>query len=156
MTRLDLLDFTTVTWDVFETCTCATSLCVCPLIPSTIPLIAVCYSCWSNLENVPNPLSVLPPQRNTKWIRRDYRLPLPPPRPPLPPLLPLPRAVTLSSSPHVPYLSTCCVCLSPDTSLFIGRIKTFSIFRCQLVPMSPLVTDALTGPVHYGTWSIIN
>lgn len=58
---------------------------VCPFVPSSPPLLAVCYSCWSNLENVPNPLSVLLPQRNTKWIRWDYCLPLPPPsRPPLP------------------------------------------------------------------------
>lgn len=110
-------------------------LCVCPLVPSTIPLLAVCYSCWSNLENVPNPLSVLLPQRNTKWIRRDYHLPLPPSRPPLPrPPLLLPRlqAVTLSSSSHFPYLFTCYVHLSPDISLFIGRIKAFSLFRWQI------------------------
>lgn len=113
----------------------ASSLCanfpVCPLEPSAIPLLAVCYSCWSNLENVPNPLSVLLPQRNTKWIRRDYRLPLPPPLP----------SSSSSSSPscHSP-LS---IPLAPVRALvapiflrtfliFIGRIKAFSLFGRQI------------------------
>lgn len=68
------------------------------LFSFTPPLHAVCYSCWSNFKNVPNPLSVLLPQRNTKWIRRDYCLPLPPSRPPLPLLL-LWAAALSSSSP---------------------------------------------------------
>lgn len=114
-------------------------LSVCPLVPSTPPLLAVCYSCWSNLENVPNPLSVLLPQRNTKWIRQDYRLPLPPPPPsrlPLPPLLLL-RAVTLSSSSHFPCLSTC-MSIFLWTFLFSSAgLKPSPSPDDKLVPMFP-------------------
>ena len=120
-------------------------------VPSTLPLLAVCYSCWSNLENVPNPLSVLRPQRNIKWIRQDYRLPLAPPppsRPPLPllhlcavTLLIIPPPLSLHSHVH----------LSPDISLFIGRIKAFSLSRWQIGSNVPPATDALAGPVHHGT-----
>lgn len=115
---------------------CATSLCA-PLFPPPY-LLAVCYSCWSNLENVPNPLSVLLPQRNTKWIRLDYCLPLPPSHSPppsrSPPPLPLLllQAITLSSSSHFPNLATCYGHLSPDISFFIRRIKAFSLFRWQI------------------------
>lgn len=111
---------------------------VCPLVPSTLPLLAVCYSCWSNLENVPNPLSVLLPQRNTKWIRQDYNLPLPPPpyRPPLPPPPLLLCAVTLFSSSHFPYLSI-------YMSIFLW---TFLLSSAGLKP-PPSPDDKLVPPV---------
>lgn len=94
------------------------SLVLCPEVPPTSPrvppgssvppLLSVCYSCWSNLENVPNPLSVLLPQHNTKWIRQDYCLPLPPSCPlPLHPcchsLLIISKLVCLCFSGHVSF-----------------------------------------------------
>lgn len=123
-----------------------------PSVLSTPPLLAVCYSCWSNLENVPNPLSVLLPQRNTKWIRQDYCLPLPPPSRP-PPLRLLLHAVTLSSS---TYLSLFYDHLSLDILLFISRIKAIALSRWQTSSNIRLVTDALTGPVNHRTESTVN
>lgn len=103
---------------------CATSPSL-PLHPSAPPLLAVCYSCWSNLENVPNPLSVLLPQRNTKWIRQDYCLPLPPFPPPSHPLHIRCHSFLIISS-------LVCLYLSQDMSLFIARIKAFFLCRWQI------------------------
>lgn len=78
-----------------------------------------------------------------KWIRRDYRLPLPPSRPPLPLLLL--SSAALSSSP------------SSLHSLFLSYLFAIDI-PSQIAELSlvtwltgPMATDAYTGPVHSGT-----
>lgn len=105
-----------------------------PLVSFTTPLHTVCYSCWFNFKNVPNPLSVLLPQRNTKWIRQDYCLPLPPVSLSLP--LFLLWAVALSSSSSTSWH------LPPSVMPF----SSWNFFSRWLT--GSMVTEDLTGPLE--------
>lgn len=126
---------------------------VCPLVLSAIPLLGVCYSCWSNLENVPNPLSVLLPQRNTKWIRQDYRLPLPPPLPSSSSSS-SPSCHSLLSIPLAPVRALVASILRPSGhfSFSSAGLKPSPSLGDKLVPVPCPVTDALTGPS--ASWGI--
>lgn len=90
-----------------------------------------------------------------KWIRRDYRLPLPPSRPPLPPSCPpLPLlllwAAALSSSPSSLH-SLLLFCLFPfDISSGITELSLVTWLT------GSMVTDACTGPLHSGTLRVLS
>lgn len=115
----------------------ATSPSVPPCSCHSAPLLAVCYSCWSNLEYVPNPLSILPSQHNAKWIRRDYCLRLPHP--------PLLHTVTLSSS--LTFMSIFLMMFL----VFINRIEVSALSRWQ-IGCGACQRQMLTkNPMHHGT-----